>query len=217
MPSFPSASRRRAVDYDPRRYGYGVVPYITAWSEEKARVHPPVVIRPDGGGIGYATETLGDRDLRGVLWHRVAYRLGEGKPLFGNVHSTRQRTAMRHLLCQVCARPADENRKGVLWLLPDLRTQVPTWPDWIDVTEPPICRPCVELSTRLCPRLRRSHTLFRARTHDVTGAWGSRYLPTRPTPTHIGDDYAYFTEPVIRWTRARHLTRTLRKCTISRM
>src|SRR4051812_9793935 len=96
-----------------------IVPYATSWSGEQ---HLPMpVIQHRGFGIGYADEIAADRDVCGVLWHRVESRPGAGRPQFGNVHSLRQRRAMRRLLCQVCGEPAERTSEGMLWLLLDYR------------------------------------------------------------------------------------------------
>ncbi|HEX5404314.1 MAG TPA: hypothetical protein VFX16_18650 [Pseudonocardiaceae bacterium] len=103
--------------YNPRMFGGGaVVPYVGSWSGEELR--PSVVVNRPGGGIGYADETLLDRDEWGVLWTRTAGRIGKGRPLFTKPHPVRQRRAMLRLLCQVCAQPADRSTDGLLWLLP---------------------------------------------------------------------------------------------------
>ncbi|MFI1259213.1 hypothetical protein ACH4U6_36625 [Streptomyces netropsis] len=55
------------------------------------------------GRVASADETPDDRDTHGVLWARQDHRPGEGLPLFGRIHSARQRHAMLHLLCQICS------------------------------------------------------------------------------------------------------------------
>src|SRR5690349_16017407 len=95
-----------------------IVPYTTRWSAER-KLQTPVIARPGGTGIAFADEILSDRDRHGALWQRMPSRPGHGRPEFGKVHSGRQRRAMRNLLCQVCAGPADRDDRGTLWLLPD--------------------------------------------------------------------------------------------------
>jgi hypothetical protein len=150
-----------------------ITPYITSWSAEQ---HLPyrLVVRP-GQGIGCADEILGDRDAEGVLWQRAAVRHEAGRPEFGKVHPLRQRRAMRHLLCQVCAGPADRNDDGVLWLLRDHRDDWPAWPNGMASTEPPICIPCVATSLRLCPALRQGAVALRVREFEVAGVRGALY------------------------------------------
>ncbi|MCG8916905.1 hypothetical protein L6E12_14005 [Actinokineospora sp. PR83] len=188
-----------------------VAPYVTQWSSEEAAPFQMIALP---GGIGYADETLGDRDSRGILWTRTPSRHGEGKPVFGLVHGPRQRRAMRRLLCQVCAGPADRSTDGVLWILQDQREDWPGWPNRMGITEPPICLPCAELSTRLCPALRRGHVLIRARTHPLAGVFGMQYEPGLPTPVRTETGLVAFDSPRIRWTLAAQLIRELNDCTI---
>src|ERR1043165_6650830 len=85
--------------------GESVVPYVTRWTGEQI-LHPRVVERAPVG-IAYTDETVTDRDRDGVLWIRITTSIGDGRPLYRQMHPFRQRRAMRKLLCQVCARPAD--------------------------------------------------------------------------------------------------------------
>lgn len=166
MPSAPQTSHGRIV-----------APYVTSWSAE---IDPPVeLVEVPGRGIGYADETVTDRDSRGVLWFRTTHAPGQGRPLFGRVHPLRQRRAMRRLLCQVCGGPADRTEDGVLWLGRDHRDDWPGWPNRIAETEPPICVPCVRLSLRLCPALRRGAVAFRARQYPIVGVRGGLYAGGR--------------------------------------
>ncbi len=190
-----------------------VVPYVAAWSGERTNL-TPVIVRPDGLGIAYADEVLGDRDNNGILWARTPSRPGHGKPEFGSVHSSRQRRAMRKLLCQVCACPADHTDDGVLWVLEDHRDDWPGWPERMGVTEPPICPPCLRLSVRACPALRRGHAIFRVRHAPIAGIRGTRYRPGRSSPAPIGNSLLPLDDPGIHWTLAAHLVRELHDCTI---
>jgi hypothetical protein len=195
--------------------GGAVVPYVTSWSEEK-KLPAEIIMRTSMGfgfGIGFADEAAADRDRDGVLWTRKPDRHGEGRPEFGNVHSRRQRRAMRLLLCQVCAQPADRDEDGVLWLLPDYYAEAEGWPEGYDLAEPPICRSCVPIATRLCPALRRGHLGIRARSASVCGVRGLVYGPNRPAPTVVGDYHVRYDNTTIRWTVADQLLRTLQDCT----
>lgn len=187
------------------------VPYITKWSTEDICRTKVVMCQ---NGIGYADEILGDRDSRGILWTRNPSHPGEGKPHFGEVHGPRQRRAMRKLLCQVCANPADRSDDGVLWIMRDHRDDWPGWPEGIDVTEPPICATCAELSARICPALRQGHALIRARIYPVVGVLGSYYDLTPPSPSPVEAGVIAFADPRIRWTVATQLARQLTDCTI---
>lgn len=186
-----------------------VAPYITSWSEE---VDPPSqLVEVPGRGIAYADETVSDRDRHGVLWLRTVFRPGVGRPVYGQVHPLRQRRAMLRLLCQVCAGPADRTSEGVLWLVRDWRDDWPGWPNGVGETEPPVCVPCVRLSMRLCPSLRKGAVAFRARRFPVAGVRGACYAAG---PRLIGEDTVALNDPVIRWMCAANLVRRLHDCTI---
>jgi hypothetical protein len=183
---------------------------VTRWDAE-TEIPFEVVYRP-GGGIAYADEIAADRDGLGILWTREYSSYCNGRPEFGKVHSLRQRRAMRRLLCQVCGGPADQNDDGVLWLLPDYREDWDGWPDHMGQVEPPICRPCVDLSLRLCPRLRRGAAIVRAREYAIAGVRGVRYEPGRTAPVMVEPVVASFGDHAIRWIRAVGLVRELLGC-----
>jgi hypothetical protein len=187
-----------------------IAPYIVLWSDEEDQ--PVPLVEREGIGLGYADELGTDRDKQGVLWLRTTSRPGSGRPVFGEVHSLRQRRAMRRLLCQVCAGPADQTGDGVLWLLKDHRKDWDGWPENMGVTEPPVCLPCARLSVSLCPALRRGAVAVRARTFPVAGVQGVVYRGgAKPTP--VKHDLVAFDDPAIRWVRAMHLVRELHGCT----
>jgi hypothetical protein len=186
-----------------------VAPYITAWSGE---TDPPCVVIGRADGIGYLDETVADRDGDGVLWLRTEYRPGAGRPEFAKVHPMRQRRAMRRLLCQVCAAPADRTEGGVLWLLRDFRHDWPMWPDGMGVTEPPICRSCVRLSMRACPALRRGAAVVRARGYRLVGVDGVQYRRDGNDLAVFGASTVAYDDPAIRWVRAAALVRQLHDC-----
>jgi hypothetical protein len=188
-----------------------MVPYIVSWSAEASA--PTTVIERPGLGIGYADETFADRDARGVLWPRVPFQPGTGRPEFGRIHPMRQRRAQQRLLCGICAGPPDRNEHGVLWLVRDFRDW-PDWPEGMAVTEPPVCQPCAELSTRQCPALRKGFAVLRVGHSRVAGVAGLRYRPAIPRPVPIAEDVVAFEDPAICWTLAAHLVRELTQCTI---
>lgn len=188
-----------------------VAPYITSWSMEKDL--PCALVERPGGGIAYRDETVTDRDRYGVLWLRTLFRPGQGRPEFGKVHPLRQRRAMQRLLCQVCAGPADQTDDGVLWLLQDHREDWPSWPDGMAMTEPPICVPCIQLSLRLCPALRRGAAVVRAGSFAVAGVHGLLYRGG-PELAVTGEATVAFEDPAIQWVRAASLVRQLRNCAI---
>lgn len=188
-----------------------VVPYTTSWSSEDSLPMP--VIERRGYGIAYAGEIAADRDTQGVLWQRTISRPGEGRPEFGKVHSLRQRRAMRRLLCQVCGEPADRTDEGLLWLLPDYRQDWTTWPEGMGNVEPPICRSCVSVSVRLCPKLRRDGgAVVRVREYPIVGVRGLLYAPGPTEPIVVNDEVIGFDDPLIRWVRAVGLVRQMLGC-----
>lgn len=184
--------------------------YITTWSAEQDL--PLRVMEHPGVGIGHADELLGDRDARGVLWQRAAMRHGVGKPEFGKVHPLRQRRAMRKLLCQVCAGPADQNDDGVLWLLRDHRDDWHGWPEAMACVEPPICAPCVATSVQLCPALRRGAVTVRVREFEIAGVRGVLYRKGTFGPFAVGAANLTYDDPDVRWLVASALIRELRGC-----
>jgi hypothetical protein len=188
-------------------------PYITSWSTEKDPPHQ--LIERRGIGVGYLDETLIDRDDKGVLWYRTLARPREGEPDFGRVHPLRQRRAMRRLLCQVCAGPADQSGEGVLWLLKDHRGDWPGWPENMAVTEPPVCLPCVRVASRLCPALRNGAVTIRVRRAPVSGVRGTLYRSGGGlVPVEAGEATFPYDDPGVRWVRAASLVRELHDCTI---
>lgn len=206
------AVRQVPVNYEALR---PYTPYIASWSEE--RELPSAVIERPGLGIGYADETVLDRDRHGVLWQRASSRPGLGEPLFAKVHPLRQRRAMHRLLCNVCAKPAHRDETGVLWLLKDERPESPEWHGWPErmaTTEPPVCLPCVRLSTRLCPALRPGAVAVRVGRAPITGVQGMRYQSGGVLPVPRDDALVAYEHPDARWIKAAKLVRELVDCTI---
>ncbi|MGW5052443.1 hypothetical protein [Actinokineospora sp. NPDC004072] len=188
-----------------------LVPYIAAWTGEEIG-QPDIVEHASGQGIAYRDEKPVDRDHRGILWDRFVTGPGQGKPRYAVIHPARQRHAMRKLLCQVCARPADTTDDGVLWLLPADVEQWPGWPNGSTVSEPPICRACVLVSVRHCPALRRSHRLVRVGRFPLHGVSGLLYRAGGRGPVAVGQATVGFGDPAVRWTLAEKLTRELDDC-----
>ena len=188
------------------------MPYITAWSEEQP-VPTRIVERPRSG-IAYADETLGERDENGVLWRRMPSCPGRGRPQFGQVHSLRQRRAMRKLLCSICAGPADSTDQGMLWLVRDYRHDWPQWPEHMAATEPPVCLPCARISLRACPALRKGSVAIRVGHSTIAGVYGARYQAGHLGAVAVEDVIVTYDDPDIRWTCASQLVRELTDCTI---
>jgi hypothetical protein len=187
------------------------IPYVTSWTGESSASKKQLRLGPRG--LYYADEVPGDRDAQGVLWARTAGAPGEGRPKFKQVHSLRQREAMLHLRCQVCAGPASRTRAGVLFLDTQPAADAAEVEDTL-IAQPPLCLPCAALALRYCPSLGRGHVALRARKPSLYGVFGAAYLPTRkglvaePEPMTL----AYGT-PAVRHVVAAQLLRQLRRVT----
>jgi hypothetical protein len=184
----------------------GLVPYITAWSGERP-TSTPLVVR-GRCGIGYRQERPGDRDARGVLWQRYVRAPGVGEPRFKKVHPYRQRLAMRRLLCQVCGGPADEDERGVLWLVGEPERG---WSGGEVTGQPPVCARCVGPASRACPHLRRGVLALRVRHAPIIGVHGALYTPGL---TLAGPATLAYDDPRVRFLHARQLMRSLHDWTI---
>jgi hypothetical protein len=121
---------------------------------------------------------------------------------------------MSHLLCQVCAGPADRTEDGVLWLLPDHRDDWASWPKGMAAVEPPVCLPCVRTAARLCPALRKGAAAVRVRRYPVVGVRGALWKRVRGTLEAVEHVIVPFTNPAIQWVQAGGLVRELNGCTI---
>jgi ferredoxin len=187
------------------------VPYITKWSGEKAR---PVRVVRTGAGIAYADELQWDRDERGVLWTRTAWRPGRGRPEFGQVHAARQRRAMTRLLCQVCGGPADRTSSGVLWLLGEDPAAPGSWPDPLLTVHPPVCAQCAARAVRACPHLRGHYAVLRVRASEAAGVRGPLYQPGWPRPVVAG---AGFGDPRNAWVKAGQFITRLHEFSVTDM
>jgi hypothetical protein len=190
---------------------HGPVPYVARWSAEELPDAPVVETRQ---GIAYADESSVDRDRNGLLWSRVISRQGIGEPLYRQMHPLRQRRAMRRLLCQVCARPADHNDQGTLWLIQDQRGQWPGWPERAQNTHPPLCLRCARIAVKSCPWLKLGHVAVRAQSF-VSGAWGGLYRTGWPElrPLLADATTLQFGDPRLPWLQADQLVRELVDCT----
>ncbi|TDP93644.1 hypothetical protein [Labedaea rhizosphaerae] len=190
---------------------HGPVPYVARWSAEEVQDAPVVETRQ---GIAYADESSVDRDENGLLWSRVSSRPGVGEPLYRQMHPLRQRRAMRRLLCQICAGPADRNEHGTLWLIQDQRHEWPGWPERAQNTHPPLCLRCARIAVKACPWLKRGYVAVRARSF-VSGASGGLFRTGWPRPRPVLADARtlQFGDPRLRWTQADQLVRELVGCT----
>lgn len=190
---------------------HGPVPYVAMWSAEEVQAARVVATSL---GIAYADESSIDRDRHGLLWSRVTSCPGVGEPIYRQMHPLRQRRAMRRLLCQVCAGPADHDEHGTLWLIQDQRDQWPGWPEGAQNTHPPLCLRCARIAVKSCPWLKHGYVAVRARSF-VGGAWGGLYRMGRshPRPVLTGALTLNFGDPRLPWLQADQLVRELVGCT----
>lgn len=190
------------------------MPYIVMWSDEQTL--PTELVSRGGSGIGYADELPTDRDHDDVLWTRTASRPSQGRPLYHRLHSLRQRRAMRRLLCQVCAEPAEYTDQGHLWLLVDQTEKWSGWPERLTNPYPPVCLRCARLSVRQCPPLRKNCVAIRAHS-ELYGVIGIVFRDGKSSPVVSEQDdgtAVRYSDPAIRWTQATQLTRTLFDCVV---
>jgi hypothetical protein len=192
--------------------GHLPVPYVASWSAETVTVGQILTVRPDGSGLCYQSEEAGDRDRQGVLWTRMTYAPGAGKPDFSSMHPARQREAMQSLLCQVCGGPASRTACGYLFLVPGGAGQIGD--DGVLCTKPPLCEPCAGLAVRHCPHLKNPVAL-RVRKPRVWGVIGDQYAPGPrggliALPT---DGYMPYGHRAGHWFLAAQLVLELERCT----
>ena len=163
-----------------------------------------VVMQRGGRGIRYADERFFfDRDERGVLWSREPSQPGRGEPLFGKVHSLRQRLAMSQLRCQICGGPADQSADGVLWIIDSPSEDISPGEK---TAHPPVCRPCAHRSVIACPHLRGRFTAVRVRCFAPVGVNGALYgLSPEGRVEEVDAMALTFTDPRLPYLRAHQL------------
>lgn len=194
------------------------VPYITRWSGEANVSLPDLLLFREG--LRYKEEFAEDRDRYRGLWERMAGCYGDGEPQWRKVNSERQRTAMEHLLCQVCAGPASRTSRGVLFLE---RGRVSAAADLEEnqTAQPPLCLPCAQEAREQCPRLTRHCIALRARKVPAWGVFATSYVPRQPGMPLPTGALAFSEEVHVQYgTRdlpfvvAGQLLRTLRRVTL---
>ncbi|MBV9026460.1 MAG: hypothetical protein JO362_22305 [Streptomycetaceae bacterium] len=197
------------------------VPYIAARSDELGGFEVELTVRRDGRGVGYGLEREGDRDARGVLWARVSTSDGTGRPLFDQVHPTRQRKCVELALCQVCAKPASRTKKGTLFLTrrESAEHMWAAWPDGCLTMQPPLCVPCARIAVEQCHHLIGRYVAIRARKTRLHGVFGTLYVPGLYGTVRAVDDRGQgvtlpYTDPAARWLLASQMVCELRRCTV---
>lgn len=187
----------------------GMVPYISAWSGERPTQASLIV--KGRIGIAYKRERPGDRDAHGTLWARYIDAPGVGAPQYSKVHPRRQRRAMRHLLCQVCGGPADQDERGTLWLVGEAEKQ---WPGAETTGQPPVCLRCAGPASHACPHLRGRTLALRVRHAPIVGARGIFYHHWHGHLLNAGPATLPYSDPQIHWLHAYQLMRELHDCTV---
>ncbi|MGI5353553.1 hypothetical protein ACQEU8_36075 [Streptomyces sp. CA-250714] len=198
------------------------VPFIAPWSEEKPLPYKVIKrVGPDGvEGIGYADEVSSADRRDGNLWVRWPALRGRGKPRLADIHPLRQRQAMSHMLCMVCAASTfnDEFRQwGGKHLFIGRAVDGRPIRDGERTDTPPVCLPCAVEAAEACPHLVKGHTAALVERAEPWGVAGIVYDPRtlRPIPTRNknGLTDVAFEDPTLRWTLAARDVVTLHGCT----
>ncbi|MFD5735135.1 hypothetical protein ACFWIY_20235 [Streptomyces sioyaensis] len=196
-----------------------MVPYVISWSAELAELEEELHVQLGSGGprLGYRNERPSDRVGRDeVLWGRMAYLPGVGRPAYDCMHPGRQYVAMYSMKCQVCGHPASRNDDG--WLFVDWRKphDPPTWPERSLTGMPPLCEAHARVSIAECPHLRNTEfVVLRVRTPRLWGYSGTPYTLTADGWTVDEHDALLpFGDPSLRAVLASRLYRELRNVTV---
>jgi hypothetical protein len=111
------------------------------------------------------------RDKYGWQWFSERTNL-EGRPLWKEVHATRQRRCMDEKRCQVCSIHLEP---PFLWLVPEhyvLRGEP------LIVVHAPVCQGCLPLAATLCPQVSGGGWVhLTSGDFQNAGAFGDRYDP----------------------------------------
>ncbi|MFE7120486.1 hypothetical protein ACFU99_34170 [Streptomyces sp. NPDC057654] len=202
-----------------------VIPYITTRDGENLGNRSTLRAHPTRG-LYYTDEVPGDRDLRGVLWARQGHNprnnRGQptGRPIYAQVHPSRQRETMYGLRCQICCRePASRTDLGFLFLaeLPPPDDADAGWPEGALTSQPPLCLPHAAVSAERCPPLIRGHLALRVKTPRLHGVLGLHFRPGWTALLHVLPDQETaiaYQDPRIRWYLATQLVRRLRGVTV---
>lgn len=169
-------------------------PYVAARSTDRGprKAELTVEFAAKGPRLAYKHTSPEDRDSHSNLWVRMAEPTEPGRVLYDSMHPNRQRVCMERLLCQICAEPADRDKRG--WLFIDWRREdsPPTWPERSITSMPPLCAAHVHVSLIQCPFLRRTeHAVLRVRKPHLYGVSGTLYRLT-DAGWHASDNDALF-------------------------
>jgi hypothetical protein len=191
-----------------------LAPYVVP---AKGETTPPADIVITSAGIAYAdpVQDALQRDLDNVLWTLCGGTATGGPAYAAELHPERQRTAMEGLLCAGCAKPADRDQRGMLWILPLLDDATDTVWERVHTEIPPMCKDCGKKAPRLCPRLRDGHVELRVREAEQIGVRGT--LHPRPGEHGVPDPDALvlYNSPDLPFVIARQVVRELRQVTVA--
>ncbi|MET9818365.1 hypothetical protein [Streptomyces sp. NPDC006355] len=178
---------------------------MTNRSEE--RLLPcPLIRRPAFPGLAYADETPHDRDSFRMLWvrPRLLPKRRRGEPRLKDIHPYRQRRAMDHMLCQICADPPKDPDGPQLFLLADTGGPIR---EGERTASPPVCVPCSAISVQLCRALQGGRWVAAwARHAPAWGVFGTVYHPQtlQPVPGRYMERVEYGSD-LAPWTIAARL------------
>ncbi|MEE1789380.1 hypothetical protein PUR28_01045, partial [Streptomyces sp. BE308] len=88
-----------------------LTPYVASRSTDRGMPESALTVAFTASGprLAYRATRPPDRARHGHLGVRIEDSPDPGHVQYDSLHSTRQRTCMEHLLCQICAQPADRN------------------------------------------------------------------------------------------------------------
>ncbi|MFI6320069.1 hypothetical protein ACIBG8_21210 [Nonomuraea sp. NPDC050556] len=154
------------------------VPYVIAYSDEL--VADPICFVPDRWNhlkLSYQAAKPGDW-VDGVLRARVRTKR-KGQPQWRKLNTRRQWLCMARLWCQVCGKPARDERGRFPWIMTE---KVFRWdeeqPGTIITNAPPTCWTCIPDALASCPQLEDSSTtVYTAGGALPVGVLGDVYRP----------------------------------------
>ncbi|MEU9603653.1 hypothetical protein [Streptomyces sp. NPDC048057] len=186
------------------------VPYITRWEHERT-IFPDLINTPGRvTRLGFADESMYDRDSHDVLWLRQTLQPGKGRAVFEDVHALRQRRAVLDLLCQICGVPTYQAERQ-LWVVAGAGG-VPIREDEV-TSSPPVCPPCAPKAIQYCPRLRRGHAAAWVRRPYGWGVEAFLFEPGTLRAISKEPQQIRYEDPMAPWAVAYRALTSLRECT----
>lgn len=132
---------------DERDHHGHTVPWITRWTSEVQKPQMRTYMSAQGLRLSFVDETPDDR-LDGILWAREGNTPGQGRPMWRDVHSHRQRRCQVEGRCQVCGTLIEA---PIPWIIP---TALATRANATIITDvAPTCQSCLQTAPTTCPHL----------------------------------------------------------------